>query len=228
MTTRTPETKRRLTIARQLRAMKLPEQHAYGRCGETADLDYNGYMLMCGQLAEAFGVHFAPYEWTLEELRDAIVGTLEAGEVTALNVAEHIVALCATEGVPVSRITLERMLYALQMLYCRSHGGALLFDDEFAARYDGPSVPAVRKRYNNYLGGPIDPVKPLVPELPYDDEKFMLDGIRKLRTLPPIDLAWIACGDNTPWRAVYDERAEGVAIPNDLIISHALQNTDTQ
>lgn len=224
MTTRTLEATSRLAVARQLRAMKLPEQHAYGRCGETADLDYNGYMLMLGGLAEAFGVHFAPYEWTFEELRDAIAGTLEAGEVTALNVADHIVNLCAIEGIPVNRITLERILYALQMLYCQSHNGELLFEDEFVARYDGPSVPVVRKRYNDNFGKPIDPVNPIVPELAYDDKQFVVDGIRKLRTLSPIDLAWIACGDNTPWRAVYDGRAEGAPIPYELVISHAMQN----
>lgn len=222
MTTRTQATMRRLAIARRLREMKIPDQRVIGHNDSAPD--YDGYLLMCGKLAEAFGVHFAPYEYTFAELRDAIAGVLEAGEVTALNVADHIVNLCAAECVPVNRITLERMLYALQMLYCRSHGGRRLFEDEFVTRYDGPSVPAVRKRYNDSFGKPIDPVRPIVPELPYDDEQFVVDGIRKLRTLPPVDLAWIACGDNTPWRAVYDERAEGTPIPYDLVISHAMQS----
>lgn len=81
MTTRTQATMRRLAIARRLRGMELPDQRAVGHDGSAPD--YDGYMLMCGRLAEAFGVRFAPYEWTLEELRDAIVVTLEAGEVTA-------------------------------------------------------------------------------------------------------------------------------------------------
>lgn len=221
MTERTPEAARRLAIARRLREMELPDQRAVGHDGSAPDHD--GFMLMCGKLAEAFGVHFAPYEWTLEELREAIARTLEAGEVCAMGVAEHAVMLCAAEGAPVSRTTLERMLYALQALYCRSHGGALLFDDEFTARYDGPSIPAVRARYGGLFGRRIDPSRPEVPELPYDDGQFVVDGIRRLRELSPADLAWIACGDGTPWQAVHAALGEGAVIPNDLVIAHATQ-----
>lgn len=66
---------------------------------------------------------------------------------TAMDVAKHIIYLCASTGRPVSNLKLQKMLYFVQGEYMKSKNGLPLFADDFEA---WPYGPVVHEVYDNY------------------------------------------------------------------------------
>ena len=72
----------------------------------------------------------------------------------ALEIAKYIISKCFKEGVPVTNLRLQKLLYFIQLeSYKRNF--RLMFDDDMYAWQFGPVVPDVYYEYNMYGGSPI-------------------------------------------------------------------------
>lgn len=54
-------------------------------------------------------------------------------ECDAMSLAKYTVTKCEKDNQPISNLQLQKMMYFLQSVYCRSTGGDLLFADQFEA-----------------------------------------------------------------------------------------------
>lgn len=72
----------------------------------------------------------------------------------ALEIAKYIISKCFKEGVPVTNLRLQKLLYFIQGQNYRLQGKELFGDDFYAWPY-GPVIPFVYFEYCGYAGAPI-------------------------------------------------------------------------
>lgn len=143
-------------------------------------------------------------------------------ECNALPLAQYTVTKCEAEGEPISNLQLQKIMYFLQSVYCRSTHGNLLFPDEFYAWPYGPVLPNVYEKFSNY-GGRLIHDKFDQPLLMSTGTKTFIDeGIEILRKKSPWDLVRTSHAPNSPWDQIW---RGGIGfkekIPNKLIIDAA-------
>lgn len=134
----------------------------------------------------------------------------------AIELAYYIVDKCTREDEPVSNLLLQKMLYFLQIVYCATTKGSLLFADEFEAWTYGPVLPEVYYEYSYFGASPIIEKydESLLPELG-ELQEFINDGIIELRGKYPWDLVRISHAVGSPWWTV--RQSGGKRIDNELI-----------
>ena len=132
--------------------------------------------------------------------------------------AHYIVDKCTRDNKPISNLQLQKILYFIQLAYCRE-SGQLLFDEPFEAWTYGPVLPDIYREYASYGGRSI--------ALTYDDIDttsfsqligWINDGVDYLRERSPWELVRVTHAEGSPWdRACNGEQANRQPIPNEYI-----------
>lgn len=140
----------------------------------------------------------------------------------AMDLAHYVVDKCSRDNHAVSNLQLQKMLYFLQYIYCRSTGGHLIFRERFEAWPYGPVLRDVYREYAGYGGRPIDLKYDDVVSPPTNIKAFVDTGIEILREKAPWDLVRVSHAPGSPWDEVYDNRRGFThTIPNSLIVEAA-------
>lgn len=144
-------------------------------------------------------------------------------ECNAMPLAQYTVTKCEAEAEPISNLQLQKIMYFLQSVYCRSMHGKLLFPEEFEAWPYGPVLPEVYEQFSNYGGRLIHErfENPVI--LSIGTKTFIDEGIEVLRTKSPWDLVRTSHAPGSPWDQIW-KGGLGFkeTIPNELIISAAI------
>ena len=144
-------------------------------------------------------------------------------ECDALSLAKYTVTKCESENEPISNLQLQKIMYFLQSVYCRSTNGNLLFPDEFEAWPYGPVLPSVYEQFSNYGGRLIHEEFDHALLLTAGTKTFVDEGITALRKKSPWDLVKTSHAPGSPWDQIWKG---GIGfketIPNDLIIKAAV------
>lgn len=137
----------------------------------------------------------------------------------AQDLAHYVVGKCYKDNKPVSNLQLQKILYFLQVVYCKSrHGEELLFKDEFEAWPYGPVLPDVYNEFSEYGGRVIEKrfdgsLSNVTPDL----KRFIDEGIEVLREKSPWDLVSMSHVKGSPWERIYQSGRRRV-IPTSYII----------
>lgn len=144
---------------------------------------------------------------------------------TAADLSRYVVGKCALDEEPVSNLQLQKILYFLQLVYCRTTGGKLLFNDQFEAWPYGPVIRSVYVDFSVYGGDAIEGYHGFeIPGIPDGVKLFIDAGIKKLRALSPWDLVRTSHAPGSPWAQVYrDGAGYKHTIPNSLIVDAAMK-----
>lgn len=126
----------------------------------------------------------------------------------AMNVAKYVVTKCVRDGVPITNLQLQKILYFIQCAFLKETG-APLFPENFEAWKLGPVIPEVYYAFCGYGAMKIS------NEYQYDEidpEKLgLLDKqIEDLRKLSAGKLVDRSHEDGKAWRMVYGEHGEGL------------------
>ena len=75
--------------------------------------------------------------------------------VTALNVANSIIGRSFSDGIPISPMKLQKLIYFTYKKYLQDTNGTPLFAERFEAWLYGPVVPSVYNEFSHYKDKPI-------------------------------------------------------------------------
>lgn len=145
--------------------------------------------------------------------------------VSAESLAHYVVDRCNSAGHPVSNLQLQKILYFLQLVYCRTQGGrALLFPEPFQAWPYGPVLPDIYHEYSEYGGRAIE--KSYANGISFGSNDgvvaFINEGVDLLSKKSPWDLVRISHAQGSPWHQVYrDGVGYKAEIDNALIVEAA-------
>ena len=144
-------------------------------------------------------------------------------ECNALPLAQYTVTKCEVEGEPISNLQLQKIMYFLQSVYCRSTHGKLLFPEEFEAWPYGPVLPDVYEQFSNYGGRLIHEHYQVSLNLSPWVKRFIDEGIEVLRKKSPWDLVKTSHAPGSPWEHIWSNGSGfKETIPNELIIKEAM------
>lgn len=138
----------------------------------------------------------------------------------ARQLAHYVVNCCTRDTSPISNLQLQKILYFLQVVFCRETG-MLLFSEEFEAWQYGPVLPDVYHEYSVYGGTPIVETYPASEFFSLQPiESFLRQGINCLRAKSPWELVRSSHAEGMPWSNVWND-GEGShrVIPNSLILA---------
>lgn len=143
----------------------------------------------------------------------------------ANSIARYIVRESYRHGVPVTNLQLQKMMYILQISYCKTFQ-RLLFDDEFEAWEYGPVLPSVFEEFEKFGGTSI--------QKDYEDSEFdriypfdkrAIDVVMVVMAckLSPHAMASITNKEGGAWDVTYME-GEKRTIRNGLVMKDALSD----
>lgn len=137
----------------------------------------------------------------------------------ALEIAKYIISKCFKEGVPVTNLRLQKLLYFIQVESYKVYGKQL-FNNDIAAWQFGPVVPDVYYKYSVYAGMPI--------LLQYDNlnlcnkvTNIVDDVIEKNKNIPIWKLVEITHKPDGPWDITINKFGLRSIINSDLIAEEA-------
>lgn len=115
-------------------------------------------------------------------------------------VAGYAVSKCIDDGLPISNLQLQKILYYIQKRYLKD--GSVAFDDDFEAWQFGPVIPKIYYRYSGYGAMPID-----MPEINSDiykaDSAIIDPIIEEKRALNPWDMVNDTHKEGGAWHQTY-------------------------
>lgn len=130
--------------------------------------------------------------------------------------SKYIVWKCINDGMPISNLRLQMILYCLQVEYLKIN--LLAFPDEIQAWGCGPVVPNVYYLYCGYGAMPITNIFGLY-NIDAKDKELVDFIIKKKRAMTPWQIAKEVCGTNSPWEVVYNKgNGNRAIIPISLIM----------
>lgn len=124
--------------------------------------------------------------------------------INAMQVAHFVISECTKKGMPVSNLSLQKILYFLQREYMKKHENKSLFFDEFYAWQYGPVIPAVYNEYSGYGGGDILALYEDCDEL---DDVIKNDIKKDIERLAKCDSWYLVKKTHeqgTPWSITYN------------------------
>ncbi|WP_304094730.1 Panacea domain-containing protein [Phascolarctobacterium succinatutens] len=137
----------------------------------------------------------------------------------ALEIAKYIISKCFKEGVPVTNLRLQKLLYFIQVESYKVYGKQL-FNNDIAAWQFGPVVPDVYYKYSVYAGMPI--------LLQYNNlnlcnkvTNIVDDVIEKNKNIPIWKLVEITHKPDGPWDITINKFGLRSIINSDLIAEEA-------
>ncbi len=134
----------------------------------------------------------------------------------AMDVAKYIISYCNNEGMPVSNLKLQKMLYYAWVDYyknCRRY----LFREDICAWHLGPVVPDVYYVMSLFGGRPID--RSFNSDISERDIGILNGIIDKYNRYSASALVDMTHRRGTAWHEVYDDKkGERRVIPFELIV----------
>ena len=137
----------------------------------------------------------------------------------ALEIAKYIISKCFKEGVPVTNLRLQKLLYFI-LLESYKRIFRLMLDDDMYAWQFGPVVPDVYYEYNMYGGSPI--------LLNYDNldiqlnDRILINRVIKENNNTPIwQLVNNTHKEGGPWAITIDKFGLRTVIEKKLIMKEA-------
>lgn len=100
-------------------------------------------------------------------------------------VAGYTVSKCINDGLPISNLQLQKILYYIQKRYLRDDETA--FDDDFEAWQFGPVIPLIYYKYSGFGAMPID-ISDSNYEISSKDKDIIDPIIKSKRKLDPWDM----------------------------------------
>lgn len=139
----------------------------------------------------------------------------------AIDLAHYVINKCTEDKKFINNIQLQRILYFIQLTYCRATNGKLLFSESFEAWPYGPIVVSVYQEYIDLGARFIN--KKYTINIDNKLASFLNSGIEILREKYPWDLIRSSNAPGSPWDKIY-QNGSGYKkiIPNKLIICAAL------
>lgn len=124
---------------------------------------------------------------------------------SALDVAKYIVSKCTTDGMPISNLQLQKILYYIQTEFLKT--SSALFYDEFEAWQFGPVVPEVYYQYCGFGAIPINMSYDIkLEQLGNRDLKIIDSIVEKKRVKNPWELVDETHKPGGAWDRTYHER----------------------
>lgn len=144
----------------------------------------------------------------------------------AMDLAHYIVDKSTRDDRPVSNLHLQKMMYFIQYVHCKTFGDLLFDDEEFEAWQYGPVLPKVYDEYSGYGGRSITELYDGVDRSLFGGLADWVDsGIDVLRKRSPWDLVSVAHAKGTPWYKVWDGGwGRRATIPNQMILDYAREH----
>lgn len=147
---------------------------------------------------------------------------------SAIEVAGYIVEYCNKNGLNISNLRLQKLLYFIQAYFLiKFNGERIAFNDEIEAWDFGPVVPSIYHKYKRFGSGQI----PFNDEsyaniFSDDDKKIIEDVIEYFKEKSSIYLMNLTHGQN-PWQSVYNrsDRYANLTITKDSIKNYFLHNS---
>lgn len=134
----------------------------------------------------------------------------------AIDIAMYAVDKCTSEGVSISNLQLQKILYYIQVNFLRVQD-KVAFNDTIEAWQHGPVVPNVYSYFNCYGGTKIYrffPDKRMIFKA--EDDKDIVDKVIQMcRKLDPWELVQRSHKVGGPWHKVYN--GFNVTIPISII-----------
>lgn len=135
---------------------------------------------------------------------------------TAMDVSRYIINKCMRDGLPVSNLQLQKILYYLQKEFLKQ--GGRLFDDDFVAWQFGPAIEEVYYNYSIFGSMPIR--RRFAIDLTQRVKAAIDPIIEAKRRMDPWELVRETHKKNGAWDMVYKDGAgNGETISKELIAS---------
>lgn len=142
---------------------------------------------------------------------------------SADTLSRYIVNICIDEGMPISNLQLQKILYFCQIEYLRKTS-AFLFEDDFQAWRYGPVIPSVYSKYSiwggtrivlrNSLNSMVSPVVARVVD----------PVIKEKRMLKPWELVDQTHKPGSPWYITYNNGLGDGNVINKTLLMEATSN----
>jgi uncharacterized phage-associated protein len=125
-----------------------------------------------------------------------------AGKYTAVDVAKYLIRKCALDGMPISNLQLQKILYYVQVHFLKKEN-RVLFSDEIEAWALGPVVREVYMRYCGY--GSTEIYETDKPNASFSkDEMLVMDSIvEEKRAIKIWNLVNATHEPGKPWDRIY-------------------------
>jgi len=113
------------------------------------------------------------------------------------------------EKVFLSTKRLQKLIYFCEVEYMKRNNGKPLFDDEYYAWKNGPSIPGLYYLFMQYVDGNINPVYEKGEQELSEDVKIIIDEILyATKNLDTVDLTNISNVSGSPYDKVFNEDDE--------------------
>lgn len=134
---------------------------------------------------------------------------------TAMQIAEYTINKCTRDGKYISNLSLQKILYYIQIHFLKKDKNPIFTDDIEAWQF-GPVVPKV---YYRYCGFGSSPILLSYPDLILDNEvkNDLNEIIEEKREINPWKLVDDTHKENGPWETVYEKGCHNV-IPLDIML----------
>lgn len=139
---------------------------------------------------------------------------------TSRSVARTIIEIAAQKKLPVTNLTLQKLLYFSHGLMLVRHDATLIQDDFQAWKY-GPVVDSLYHDLKIFGSSPILPNAGFIgiwPELSDAKTRTVLnDVLNQLGNMSGRELINFSHDPESPWYAVYESDSTSIKIPNEKI-----------
>lgn len=138
------------------------------------------------------------------------------GMYTAVGISYYVVDKCMCDGLPISNLQLQKILYYLQKKFLQNHSS--LFEDDFVAWQFGPVIEDVY--YNYCIFGSMPIRRRYIVDVEQKIKRIIDPIIEEKRRLNPWEMVHETHKKNGAWYTVYSEgNGNGKIIPKSLIAS---------
>lgn len=125
-----------------------------------------------------------------------------SGKYSAIDVAQYLIRKCTLDGVPISNLQLQKILYYVQVYFLKKENRAL-FEDDIEAWALGPVVRDVYTRYCGYGSAEIYETDDPSIEFTEKEMEIMDSIVEEKRSIKTWDLVNATHELGKPWDIVY-------------------------
>ena len=150
--------------------------------------------------------------------------------VSAIALANKFIDLAQSDGVPLTNMQLQKLVYIAHGWALALLGGGGLIYDPIEAWQWGPVIPSLYHNFSKYGAGEVDAPIPFVDEAKLSaTEKALLDSVwRSYGRMSGFKLSTITHQENTPWSRTMKDSGLRSAIPDSYIRQHYRRLYDEQ
>lgn len=138
------------------------------------------------------------------------------GGYKALDIAKETVRLSIDNGLWLTNLKLQKVLYYIWRDYYEKTGKRLFEDDHFQAWMYGPVVPSVYYEYWTNVASKIFITDNPKEKIDKEISDFLLEELKKYRSKSASELVNLTHADGTPW-SVCHKKGDKTVIPFELI-----------